>query len=237
MSPPRPEEFILDVRRALRLAQRQSVSADSPRIDIDAMAHLLQRADLWLTPKVVENYHPEDFANLPEALQLQLQQSVEAFRSAAATGARTQADYVHGVEAFRQLTEAIKDIVLTEWMNAVNELLSNAEAWAGEMQWTTRRVNKTMQETVLGEYQIPQLQFFAEQQLYLLDPVARFVPGALGAVDLAIQPSYYVSSIYRYFDEHWYVHLDVGQGIRESRGLLWNKGTFLQAVAELRSLL
>ncbi len=62
MQRPIREEFILDVRRAECMLQMPKVEADSNRIDTDAIARILDRAVLWLTPKVVEHYRPEDFA-------------------------------------------------------------------------------------------------------------------------------------------------------------------------------
>src|SRR5204862_2317832 len=100
-----------------------------------------------------------------------------------------------------------------------------------------RREKKMLEETLLGEYQLEGLLFYAGQNLCVLDPVARFVPGAAGAFDLAIQPSYYVTSLYRYFDGQWYLHLDMGQGVQEGRAAPWTKDSFVKSVEELRSLL
>ena len=44
----------------------------------------------------------------------------------------------------------------------------------------TRRVKKKMSESLIGEYDATQLLIFAEPNLYVLDPLARFVPGAQG---------------------------------------------------------
>ena len=54
---------------------------------------------------------------------------------------------------------------------------------------------------------------------------------------MAIQPSYYTTTLYRSFDDRWYVHLDVGQGVKEGRREAWEKASFTRAVEELRSLL
>lgn len=86
----------------------------------------------------------------------------------------------------------------------------------------------------MEDHSLPQLLIYAAEDLYVLDPLARFVPGALGAFDLSIQPSFYTTSIYRYFDGIWYVHLNAGQGAKKEP---LDKATFKQAVEELRSLL
>jgi hypothetical protein len=200
---------------------------------------VLQGAAFWLTPRVVEKYEPGDFGTVPQ--QDELRRAVERFRSVASAvspkDAPTQEQFTRGVEAFNRLTDAVRGMVLSEWQGAVEHLIAEAEAWVAERQWVSRRVKKTIEESLLGTYELPQLQFYADQNLYILDPIGRFVPGALGSIDLAIQPSYYVSTLYRYFDGRWYVHLDVGERVREGRGLPWERATLVKAVEELRSLL
>jgi hypothetical protein len=51
---PRREAFFQDLRRAGRTIQRPKVTADSARLNTDAIATVLQGAALWLTRKVVE---------------------------------------------------------------------------------------------------------------------------------------------------------------------------------------
>ena len=70
----------------------------------------------------------------------------------------------------------------------------------------TRRVEKDLSETLLGTYTLPQMLIHAAPYLYVLDPLSRFVPGSAGAFDLTIQPSYYVTSLYRAYDGIWYAH-------------------------------
>lgn len=63
MSAPRPEKFILNIRRAPRLAQKPSVSADSPRVRTGPIAQVLQGAAFWLTRpcRGVNAMTPEQF--------------------------------------------------------------------------------------------------------------------------------------------------------------------------------
>ena len=89
---------------------------------------------------------------------------------------------------------------------------------------------------MIGTYSLPQLQVYADADLYVLEPVARFVPGAAGAYDLSIQPSSYITTLYRDFDGRWHAHLDVGQGAVGGRRELWGRETFRASLEELRSL-
>lgn len=237
---PRREEFILDVRRAARLEQKPTVTTDSELIKADAVAKALHRAAMWLTPKIVEHYDGAEFVGWSADLQEGLHRAIEEFREVAATVSHdtpaANDQFARGIEAFQRLISAVQKVVLFEWVPAAEKLIAQTEAWSAELGWRTRRGKTKLTEMLLGCYSLPQLQFYAEQDLYSLDPVARFVPGAIGAFDLSIQPSYYVTTLYRYYDGDWYVHLDVGQAVKEGRGAAWSKEAFKKIVEELRSL-
>jgi phytoene dehydrogenase-like protein len=235
------EEFVLDVRRAARLEQRPTFATDSQLVDPDTAAKALQRAAMWLTPKAVATYDPAAFSPWPSDLQQELRGAVESFRSVAATippdkPAKGQ-QFRDGLQAFRRLSSAVQRGVWADWKEDANCLIKQVEDWAAELKWVTRRVDKKLNEMLLGEYHLDQLYLHAEGNLYILDPIARFVPGALGAFDLSIQPSFYVTSIYHHMDGVWYIHLDVRQGVHGVRKEPLTRDTFTRAVAELRSML
>jgi hypothetical protein len=238
---PKADEFILDVRRAMRMEAKPTVTTDSQLIDPDSVARVLERATIWLTPKIVEVYDPAAFAAWPEDLQTELHVAVEGFRAVASTvppdkpAAPPQAR--EGVQAFARLKEAVQKVALSEWLDRGHALINEVEAWAKEFGWVTRRQQKKMDELLLGEYALDQLYMHAEGNLYILDPVARFIPGGLGAFDLSIQPSFYVTSIYCHKDGTWYIHLDVGQGERGTRKERLSGHSLRGGVMELRSLL
>ncbi len=83
MQRPRREEFILDVRRSAKTLQKPNVESDSDAVDTDAIAKILHRAAVWLTPKVVERYALEDFTDWPDEQQTRLSLAVDAFRTVA----------------------------------------------------------------------------------------------------------------------------------------------------------
>jgi hypothetical protein len=238
---PKAEEFILDVRRAARLEQKPTVATDSQLIDPDTTARALQRAAIWLTPKIVAAYDPTAFSACPDDLQKELRGAVEAFSSIAATvpadKPATATQFRDGLQAFARLKTSVRKMVRAEWENAANDLLKRVEDWAAELKWVTRREKKKLGEIRIGEYLLDQLYMHAEGNLYILDPVARFVPGGLGAFDLSIQPSFYVTSIYRHMDSVWYVHLDVRQGVHGAKNEPLTQDSFRRALAELRSML
>ncbi len=235
----RREEFILDVRRSARMLQKPNVEADSDAVDTDAIAKILHRAAQWLTPKVVEHYDPDDFADEQADQQNRLRLAVEEFRRIAGLVPTNQPatvdQFMEGAELLRELIKVLGSMVLSEWMRAIDAVERKVEEWSAEFAWRTRRVNKKMNESLIGPYEARQLLIFAEPNLYVLDPVARFVPGAQAAFDFAIQPSYYTTSMYRDHNGIWYVHLDIGKEMANGRSVEWNRGSFRSCVEQLRA--
>jgi hypothetical protein len=237
---PRREAFFQDVRRATRLEQKPRVSTVSDVLSDDRIFKALQGAALWLTPKVVEKYAHEDSVGWSEELQERLNSAVVAFRDAVVqvppNQAPTRDQFTPALAAFRTLTAVVREVVLTEWTQGVDSMIRDVEAWVALDGWRSRRVERKMSETLLGEYLLPQLQVYADADLYVLEPVARFVPGAAGAYDLSIQPSYDITTLYRDFDGQWQAHLDVGQGANSGRREPWSSQTFRASLESLRSL-
>ena len=59
-----------------------SVHTDSEQLSARQISRRLARAALWMTPKAVEGYDPEDFRDLPEDQQEELRNAVGRIRAA-----------------------------------------------------------------------------------------------------------------------------------------------------------
>jgi hypothetical protein len=221
------------------MLQKPNVEVDSDALDTDAIAQILHRAALWLTPKVVEHYDPDDFADGQEDQRDRLRRAVEGFRGIASQVSPGQPatvdQFMEGAERLRELIKVLGSIALAEWMRAIDAVERKAEEWSAEREWRTRRMNKKMNESLIGPYEAPQLLIFAEPSLCVLDPIARFVPGAQGAFDFAVQPSYYTTSMYRDDNGIWYVRLDIGKGVANGRRVEWDKDSFYSCVEQLKA--
>jgi hypothetical protein len=238
----RSETFILDLRRAAGLIQKPTVLTSGVQLmNGETYATVLRQADLWLTPKVVEQFDPADFQMWEESSRLALAERVAAFRKIAETVApnkpATEEQYRAGLSALKQLVEQLGSRVLAEWQHALSRVIMDVESWCAAVNVAVRKEPKEVNEGLLGTYQTFQVLLYFEQHLYVFDPLARFVPGAKGLIDLSIQPSYSVTSLYRGYDDGWFVNLDVGQGARGGRREPLNKDSFFAALKELRSLL
>jgi hypothetical protein len=93
-----------------------------------------------------------------------------------------------------------------EWLKVLANLTTKVKTWAEESNWSTRRIAKKMKDSRLGVYEAPALLMQKETVRVLLDPVARFVPGADGVVDLYLMPAYDdIASLYL-VDGEWQLH-------------------------------
>ncbi len=97
------------------------------------------------------------------------------------------------------------DVVKAEWLGRLNSLVDEVDGWARSCGWRTRRIAKTVKERRLGTYRVPVLLMEKDTVEVVLNPVARFVPGADGAVDLYVAPAYDdIASLY-FEGDHWVV--------------------------------
>src|SRR5271155_4741049 len=81
-------------------------------------------------------------------------------------------------------------VLRDEWLNVLADLTSSVKGWAEELDWSTRQISKKMKDSRLGFYEAPAWLMHKETIHVLLDPVARFAPGADGVVDLYLIPAY-----------------------------------------------
>jgi len=93
-----------------------------------------------------------------------------------------------------------------EWLKVLAELTSRVKNWAEELDWSTRQVSKKMKDSRLGSYEAPALLMQKETTRVLLDPVARFVPGADGVVDLYLMPAYDDIASLNFVGGEWQLH-------------------------------
>jgi hypothetical protein len=102
--------------------------------------------------------------------------------------------------------EIDSDAVKREWLDRLDTIVEEVEGWAKASGWRTRRIDKTLTERRLGSYKVPVLLMEKNTVEVVLNPVARFVPGANGAVDLYVAPAYDdIASLYLEGD-HWVLH-------------------------------
>jgi hypothetical protein len=130
------------------------------------------------------------------------------------------------------------EVLRAEWLTALKELATKVKNWAEELNWSTRQIAKKMKDSRLGEYEAPALLMQKETTRVLLDPVARFAPGADGVVDLYLMPAYDdIASLY-FVDGEWQLHYmfhgtDTVPTIRQAEPCLLSKDVVSRVLDEM----
>jgi hypothetical protein len=114
-----------------------------------------------------------------------------------------------------------------EWIAAVEQVVSDAEAWATEQNWFVHRGPKTITESRIGTYEVPVLLIQAPAGRFVIDPIARYVIGALGKIEFCVFPSYDYLMILR-TDAGWQFETNP-----RTAGRPWSKQTFFEVISEL----
>ena len=113
-----------------------------------------------------------------------------------------------------------------EWVAAVDQIITEAEAWAREQNWLVHRGSKTFTEDGLGTYDVPMLMMHCPQGALSLDPGGYYPIGAL-VIDFRVYPSGETVRILR-AATGWQFVTDP-----PTRVLPWSKEAFLEIALEL----
>jgi hypothetical protein len=98
------------------------------------------------------------------------------------------------------------EVVKVEWLDRLNALVGEVEGRAQASGWRTRRIAKTVKGRRPGTYRVPVLLMEKDAVEIVLNPVAGFVPGADGEVDLYVASAYDdIDNLYLE-DGRWIVH-------------------------------
>jgi hypothetical protein len=225
-------DFIWSVRAAVGFLDPE-VQTDSQHLDSEEIRQQIRHAVVWLTPRSVEGFVPQDFAELPEPQRNELKREVEAFRSIAEQVSGNASAREEQIDAalphFLRIVSLVREVVLPAWVADLDVLLSQVESWCEGREWSHKRQSKAMRERLLGPYEVEQLRFHTGQAGFMLDPVARFVPGGLGLVDLYVLPTLDSVMIVR-TEEGWTLHVEQAGDVRVSP---WGQEQFATAVGQL----
>ena len=227
-------EFFRDVRR--------SMSFMAPRVEInnsftspDYIEKMLKSNDMWLAQGVVAAFRPEEFSDLIEERRVGLERDVRDFLAVAkAVPSKERAKPEQREAALRpfiNIVQVVQMLIREDWMNASVKLLGEAERWAKEAEWPTKRYPKKMAEDFIGTYEQDKLVFAAEGAQLALVPVGRFAPGTDGTFDLAVMPAYDSVTVVRK-EDRWFIHPLPGEEGRQD----WSRDSFLNASLELARL-
>ncbi|HEX5444368.1 MAG TPA: hypothetical protein VFW87_11085 [Pirellulales bacterium] len=125
------------------------------------------------------------------------------------------------------------------WMQRVNALVDQVEAWAKELNWATRRIEAKIEDSFIGDHHLPALLMQEDTCRVLLEPVGRSTAGAWGVVDLYLLPAYDDIATLYYYNERWNLHYVFPHAapvasVREAEAAPVTKELFEKVLAEMR---
>lgn len=128
---------------------------------------------------------------------------------------------------------SVEDLQLhQEWLARLDALLTDAEAWAKELDWSTRRIVTDLDDGPNGDYEAPALILQYETKRALLEPIASLAPpDTTGIVFLYIMPAYDDFAKIYYYESSWHIHRE--RGVTEYAPRALTKATFLETLSDL----
>jgi hypothetical protein len=124
------------------------------------------------------------------------------------------------------------------WIDRVFTLVDQVEQWAKELGWSTRRLEKKLDDSWIGKHRVPALLMQEDLCRVMLEPVGRSTLGAEGVVDLYLMPAY--DDIARlYYENQWKLYYMFPGArptaeVRSAESVPLSKETLAKVLAEMR---
>ncbi len=125
------------------------------------------------------------------------------------------------------------------WIQRVSDLVKSVQSWAKEFGWSTKRIDKKIEDARLGNHKAAALVMQDDIVRVLLEPISATAPGSDGLVDLYLMPGYDdIASLY-HREDGWHVHYvfpthEVVAGIQTGESRPLSKKTFGVILGEMK---
>ena len=227
------DDFLDNVRDAMTLtAPVLEANGDSAR-SVNS-ARLSRRDNLADSESSRGDTIPTTSRRWTPSARKKLDTSVHAFEKMAqrvAPDVPVTDEQIHaGWEKFQAVVSVLRAVVCDEWIEDVAGLVEQAESWCRARGWIAKKRTKQLHDKFLGDYEASQLHFHTLDHHFLLDPIARYVAGASGLLDLSVLPvceSFLVTRA----NGKWSMRPFQGEGQRRK----WSERAFVEAVETLSS--
>jgi hypothetical protein len=117
------------------------------------------------------------------------------------------------------------------WVDEVERLAADVEKWAKTRDWAVRRELKNFTEDEIGTYQLPVLTVLTALGRVVFEPVARFVAGGSGRIDLYAFPSFSQVVLVRR-GRKW---IFLSDSDHSDLGRRWKEADFVETLSELQA--
>src|SRR6266536_5715388 len=95
----------------------------------------------------------------------------------------------HAMPVKARQVQTQRQRVRQRWLRDVEQNVHQVEKWAKDRKWAVRREQKLIEEPRLGAYYVPVASILAPAGQVQVEPVARYVAGGDGRIDLLAWPS------------------------------------------------
>ena len=125
------------------------------------------------------------------------------------------------------------------WIQRVSDLVKSVQNWARNLGWSTKRIDKKIEDDRLGNHRAAALVMQEDTVRILLEPISANAPGSDGLVDLYLMPGYDdIANLY-HKEDGWHVHYvfptqRAVPGIETEETLPLSKETFGIVLGELK---
>jgi len=97
--------------------------------------------------------------------------------------------------------------VRDQWLGRLTGLIDQVESWVRAWGWATRRIEKKIEDSEVGDHRAPALLMQEGTTRILLEPMGRSAaPDTEGIVDLYLMPAYNDVAHLYYYRGGWHLH-------------------------------
>ena len=116
-----------------------------------------------------------------------------------------------------------------QFRRRVEELVARFEEEVDRREWTTRRYPKKLRDDDRQLYEVPALYLQKGPTSLLLDPIGYDVPGAEGAADLYLMPTYDPTASLYFEGGQWMLHYILPPDLIETHSVIESQALPLSA--------
>jgi hypothetical protein len=121
-------DFLINFSTAARFLAPKVDTDSQLSEDRDRFQKTLERATIWLTPRAVDGFDPDDFSFLPPSQRAELIRNVERFRQVASQVPRDQPATSHqvseAIEPFLTILSTVRPYLSRDWLRVDDALNS-----------------------------------------------------------------------------------------------------------------
>ena len=88
------------------------------------------------------------------------------------------------------------------WIAEIEQMAADLERWAVENDWDIKRDTKEIVEDEIGKYVVPVVRVQTMHGRLYFDPIARFLMGASGRIEIVATPSFWQAVLMK-VDGRW----------------------------------